>query len=56
MRKSSIENIHILQHPFYKYKYTRRISVAKHSLEISHHPQEITNLGEKFAKILLLVR
>jgi hypothetical protein len=55
MRKSSIENIHILQHP-YKYKYTRRIKVAKHSLEINHFPQQITNLGEKFAKILLLVR
>jgi hypothetical protein len=56
MRKTSIENIHILQHPFYKYKYTRRISVAKHSLEINHFPQQITNLGEKFTKILLLIR
>jgi hypothetical protein len=34
--QSSMENIHMLQHSFYDYKYTKGISVARDTLEIEH--------------------
>lgn len=54
--QSFMENIHMLQHSFCEYKYTKGISVARHILEIKHLAQQVADFNEKFKENVITSR